>query len=171
MPASSINVLMAPPPAVARPVRWPPALAGAAAVLLVVAGKFAGAAWLGGGTLLATFFLGHRLGGRWAGVALAVLVPVGWIGWPPGLDLAAELFLGVFGAWALVRFADDPAPFNGIVAGIALGTLTMLHRFGAVGVVVAAGVLSIRFRPLWRVWPWIAGAALGWWLARQAAWF
>lgn len=171
MSATRIDVQTNPPPAVARPARWPTVAAVVTVLLILLAGQFVPMAWLCAGAALPAFFLGRRLGGPWVAVAAVALVPVIWWLWLPEKSVGAGIALGLTGAWWLVRFSDDPAPINGIVAGLLLGALALVHRFGAIGALVAAVLLSARLRPLWRAWPWLAGAGIGWWLTRLTPWF
>ena len=161
MSAPSVDLSVAPPPAIARPARWPYAVAAAAALALVWTRKFDATGLLGGGAVVAAFFFGRRVGGARVALLAALMVPVVWLIWPPSLAVAATLFLALAGGWWVLRFADDPAPFNGLVAGTALGALLLVHRFGAVGTLVAVIFLSQRLRPLWMGWPWVAGAVGG----------
>lgn len=160
-----------PRPALARPARWPLAVAVVAALALAATRRFDLVGWCGGGAVVAAFFLGRRMGGRWAGVVASLLVAAGWLIWPVSATLAAALALTLVGAWWATRFADDPAPFNGLVAGTVLGALMLVHRFGVVGSLAAVLFLSSRLRPLWMGWPWVTGALIGWLVARAQPWF
>jgi hypothetical protein len=171
MTAPTVSLAAAPPPAVARPLRWPYVAAGALALVVVMARKHGVVMWLGGGATLAAFFVGRRLGGVRAGLVAALIPAAAWLAWPLSPVAAATAFLALAGAWWVLRFADDPAAFNGITAGLALGALALVHRFGVTGVLIAVIFLSRRIRPLWMGWPWLVGAWLGWLVARAQPWF
>jgi hypothetical protein len=171
MSARPIDLPFAPPPAVARPARWPLAVAVAAALALTATRRFGSVGWCGGSAVVAAFFFGRRVGGRWTGVVGSLTAAAGWLIWPVSPAVAAALALALVGAWWVTRFVDDPAPFNGLVAGTALGTLVLVHRFGVVGTLAAVLFLSSRLRPLWMGWPWVTGALVGWLVARAQPWF
>ena len=171
MSAPTMDLPVTPLPAVARPARWPLAVAAGAALALAATQRFGAVGWCGGGAVVAAFFLGRRMGGRWAGLVASLMAAAGWLIWPLTPAIAAALALALVGAWWVARFVDDPAPVNGVVAGTVLGALMLVHRFGVVGTLAAVLFLSSRLRPLWMGWPWVTGAQLGWFAARAQPWF
>jgi 4-amino-4-deoxy-L-arabinose transferase-like glycosyltransferase len=125
-------------------------------------------ALLGAGTVLGTFLLGRRLGGRWVGLVAALLVAT----YPTYIENNEQLlsepvaaFFLVAGLVALV-WATDPARkrwwtlARSAVAGLAFGAL-VLTRPEYEAIVAILLVLAA-----WRVWraagwrPAVAGAAL-----------
>jgi len=82
--------------------------------------RFDAGAWLAGGAVLATFFFGRRLYGAWVGLTLAAALTLVLAVWAPDAPRVAVVFLVATGAWWALRFRDDRAPMNGLVALAAL---------------------------------------------------
>ena len=81
---------------------------------------------LTGLTVLGGFFLGRRIGGAWAGMLMAfVLAAITAMfalnSFPPG-----AMLLAVMAVWWALRFKDDPALANVLVAVTALAALGWL---------------------------------------------
>lgn len=72
------------------------------------------------------FFLGRRLGGAWVGLLTAAALAATTMALAPSSTSLAEIFLAVMGAWWALRFRDDRAPANGIVALAAFAVLGWL---------------------------------------------
>ena len=77
------------------------------------------------------FFLGRRLGGAWVGLLTAAALVATTMALAPSGTALAEIFLAVIGAWWTLRFRDDRAPANGLVALAAFVVLGWLAARGA----------------------------------------
>ena len=77
------------------------------------------------------FFLGRRLGGAWVGLLTAAALAATTKALAPSGTSLAEIFLAVVGVWWALRFRDDRAPANGIVALAAFAMLGWLAARGA----------------------------------------
>ena len=126
----------APRPPVARPSAWP-RISSAAIALAAGAwrvwhtGGSARSAALTTATVGCGFFLGRRIGGAWGGVLFAAALGAATAGLALGGTPLAEIFLAVAGVWWALRFRDDRAPANGIVAVAAFVALGWLAAHGA----------------------------------------
>ena len=122
MPTPAPDHPSALPPAIARPPAWPYLLVAGAAAALPLATRGALAGWLGSGAVVAAFFAGRRHNLR-TGLATAIAVAGAWMIFRPGDIRSLEVFLAALNGWFALRFRDDRALFNLLVAGSALGAL------------------------------------------------
>ena len=118
---------------------------------------------LASATVAAVFFLARRFVSGW----LAVLAAAAFAVVPAANEhaLAADAhtstaFFLVTGLMALLRFADEPRPGIGLLAGLLLGLVpTMRYPEALAGVTIGAWLIW-RVRPLTRLWPAVVGAAV-----------
>lgn len=120
----------------------------------------------------AGFLLGRELFGRWAGLAGATLLAVGytqvWWARQPSSEVMAQFFV-LAGLWLAARFTKGGEPVTGVLAGVLLGGAMLVRVDGF----LAAAALPVLFgydlllrRPARRwLWPGVplalfAGASL-----------
>ena len=118
---------------------------------------------LASATVAAVFFFARRFVSEWLAVLAAAVFAV-----VPAANehaLAADAhtstaFFLVTGLIALLRFAEEPKPGVGLLAGFLLGLVpTMRYPEALAGVTIAAWLVW-RVRPLTRLWPAVVGAAV-----------
>ena len=127
-----------PPPSVARPTRSP--LLVSIAIALAAgswrfqqAGEFPTGAALTSLTVVCGFFLGRRIGGAWAGLLMAMVLAVTMAAFAMSFFPPGAIFLAVTTIWWALRFNDNPAPANMLVALMALAALGWLVTYGPAG--------------------------------------
>jgi 4-amino-4-deoxy-L-arabinose transferase-like glycosyltransferase len=118
---------------------------------------------LASATVAAVFFLARRFVNEW----LALLAAAAFAAVPAANEhaLAADAhtstaFFLVTGLIALLRFAEEPKPGIGLLAGLLLGLVpTMRYPEALAGVAIGAWLIW-RVRPVTRLWPAVVGAAI-----------
>jgi hypothetical protein len=135
MPDPLDNLHDTPLPPIARPSALPGifsmvcALAVSAWQLLRANGSGRGAA-LTVAAVSGGFFLGRRIAGAPAGLLTAAVLAALTAGFSLGNRMQLTIFLAVVGLWWTLRFRDDRAPANAIVALAAFAGLGWLATHG-----------------------------------------
>lgn len=129
---------------------------------------------LASATVLLVFFLGRSLAGPWFGLVAAAVIAAVPIANQHALDADAHTAAAFFllaGVMALRRFGATRSAWCGLLAGLLLGALPAIRYPEAVAGLAIGAWLLWRVRPIARIWPAIAGAALpiGVLLAHNAA--
>jgi hypothetical protein len=118
-----------------------------------------GALFVSLGVLL-VFLLARRLvPPAWAIVAAAIFAAA--VAFGPQIALLEAKFVATIlllaGAELAVRFYNDRAPFNGLLAGALLGGVLAISPLVAIGSGLLALWLVARARPLVSIWPLLVG--------------
>jgi hypothetical protein len=118
---------------------------------------------LASATVLLVYLLSRRFNGPGPALVAAAVMALAPVANEHALDADSHTATGFFlvaGVLALLRFDETRSWRWGLLAGVLLGVVPTV-RYPEVLVGAAVGVwLLWRFRPVWRVWPAVLGAAL-----------
>jgi hypothetical protein len=118
---------------------------------------------LASATVLLTFLLARRLTDDRSALLAAAVVAINATAQQHALDADAHTAAAFFltaGVLTLLKFADDPKPLRGLVAGLLLGIVPTVRYPEAIAGVAIGAWLLWRVRPIARLWPAVLGAAL-----------